>query len=477
VSRASRTMPVLRAVGAIGADGLARYAAIVALVLAVVFVAAEARPELTRPSDLGTDASNYYAAGLRLESGTSLYSLSAGDRPVSVDDPPGWSVPLLSPPTIAVAWRVLAGLPPGILMTGWWLLGGGLALAMVAISLLRLPGLLSLLLVPTLPFVAITALSGNVNPWLMALVVVVWFLVERGPTSGRWPVVAGCLVAVAAAVKLAPILIAWWLIVRGHWRAFAACIVALVVIGAITIVGAGGTSVIDYMHISQQTALAGSTGWSVGGQLQHLGAPASVVSGSPIVVALGTAALVLVVRRSARWSFLLAIIGMSYVTPVVRGESLVVLIAGLAPWWGTIRFGRLRVDPRHVRWAVVGGVAALFLVGIVVTLSSRTSSLVARNLTNHEVTVRVGAAAQSATFGFRIPPLSEVRGYTAVTGAISGVIAVYGERCVQLARFESAPAGGLVTVAADGQVTLAPDPGTVDVLAPYVPDCAGSGTR
>src|SRR5438093_1020563 len=58
----------------------------------------------TRPDG---DAWNYLAAGERLNAGHPLYALSPGDRPVTLV-PPYWSVPLLAPPPIAVAWRPLA---------------------------------------------------------------------------------------------------------------------------------------------------------------------------------------------------------------------------------------------------------------------------------------------------------------------------------------------------------------------------------
>src|SRR5665811_226267 len=84
------------------------------------------RRDLLDPSHLGFDASNYYAAGQRLNVGHSLYgSLQRDDRPVP-GYPAIYPAPLLSPPLIAVAWRPLALLPGTLSMDLWWF--GGLAL-------------------------------------------------------------------------------------------------------------------------------------------------------------------------------------------------------------------------------------------------------------------------------------------------------------------------------------------------------------
>jgi hypothetical protein len=50
----------------------------------------------------------YLAAGERLNAGHQLYALMPGNRPVDIH-PPFWTVPLLSPPPIAVLFRVPAG--------------------------------------------------------------------------------------------------------------------------------------------------------------------------------------------------------------------------------------------------------------------------------------------------------------------------------------------------------------------------------
>ena len=61
----------------------------------------------------------YLAAGERLNAGHPLYALSPGDRPLGMQ-PPYWTVPLLSPPPIAVLFRPLAALPNELGGDGWW---------------------------------------------------------------------------------------------------------------------------------------------------------------------------------------------------------------------------------------------------------------------------------------------------------------------------------------------------------------------
>ena len=59
----------------------------------------------------------YLAAGERLNAGHNLYAFGAGDRPIILD-PQYWTVPLLSPPPIAVLWRSLALLGTGAMLAG-----------------------------------------------------------------------------------------------------------------------------------------------------------------------------------------------------------------------------------------------------------------------------------------------------------------------------------------------------------------------
>ena len=67
---------------------------------------------------IGQDTWNYLGAGERLNAGHSIYALVAGDRPILIELPS--TVPLVSPPLVAVLWRPLALLPDWLAMWGWW---------------------------------------------------------------------------------------------------------------------------------------------------------------------------------------------------------------------------------------------------------------------------------------------------------------------------------------------------------------------
>jgi hypothetical protein len=123
--------------------------------------------ELFRPAGFGTDASNY-APGQRLVAGHEIYALSAGDRPVPADNPPYWTVPLLSPPGAALIWAppALFGLTT-LAIVLWWVLGAAMTFAWTIFVAIRgsigavvLAGLLA-------PMTAVTAISGNLNAILM----------------------------------------------------------------------------------------------------------------------------------------------------------------------------------------------------------------------------------------------------------------------------------------------------------------------
>jgi hypothetical protein len=70
------------------------------------------------PTAIGQDTWNYLAAGERLNAGHSIYALVARDRPILLEPPS--TVPLISPPLVAVLWRPLAFLPDWLGMWAWW---------------------------------------------------------------------------------------------------------------------------------------------------------------------------------------------------------------------------------------------------------------------------------------------------------------------------------------------------------------------
>jgi hypothetical protein len=308
------------------------------------------QPRLVQPDQLGSDPSNYYAAGLRLNAGHSLYGpLLPGDLPVP-GYPGTFPAPLLSPPLVAVIWRALALLPGDVAMTGWW--AGGLILVTLILlmfvicgtreSLLVLNGVL-LLHVPISLYVhprnltdvlmgwsapvPIAALSGNLNTYLLGLLVLSSWLVGR--TGGRG---SGIAIAIATALKLGPALLFGWLVgQRGRSAALAFC-VGLVAAAIVGLVGAGITANADYIRLALGGGVA-PTPLSLPGLLHHF---------LHISEATGAHALLLVpplglflgwsLRRRPRLALAVGLGAAIFSSPVVMTGNFVLLMAAASPW-------------------------------------------------------------------------------------------------------------------------------------------------
>ena len=173
---------------------------------------------LLDPVALQNDASTYYAAGQRLNAGHALYTIGAGDRGVVYTGQlPG--IALVSHPTMAVIWRPLALLPGDTSMWLWWAFGF-LAVLLTTWFLLRegawIPVLVGLALGLDIGW---TALSGNVNAFLMPLLVAVWWCSRHDR-----PTLLGVLVGLAIGAKLTPALLLVWLVVTRQWRALTSAV-------------------------------------------------------------------------------------------------------------------------------------------------------------------------------------------------------------------------------------------------------------
>jgi hypothetical protein len=277
-----------------------------------------------RPTRPDGDAWNYLAAGERLNAGHPLYALRADDRPV-VLVPPYWSVPLLSPPPIAVAWRVLA--PLGDLAMILWGLAC-LATTLVGQVILLVRGNLRVTLVATALAapLAIQGLSGNVNGLLFGGLLAAWALRDRA-----LPV--GAVVAIGVAIKLTPGLLAIWLVKAGRWQALVATVATGTVIGLVSLVGAGVDNHIDWLR-------------SVPTSQPAPGSLATLFGVSPLVVLVVLGAIAVVVARlgDARWAFAGAVVATTLASPALYLGHLGLAAAALAPW---LTSGRLAV-PRPI---------------------------------------------------------------------------------------------------------------------------------
>jgi len=266
------------------------------------------------PATPGSDAWNYLAAGERLNAGHRLYALSAADRPIQLV-PPYWTVPLLSPPPIAVIWRPLAvlgepsmivwasaGLAVTLATAGWLLARGGLIVAAIiatfAVAL------------------AEQSLAGNVNGFLFLVLVLVWAARDRAP-------LVGALLGAAIALKLTPAILLIWLATTGRWRAIGATAVALIAIGFVSIAGAGIQNHLDWLAsvpgaVPVPTSVAGLTGL-----------PSAIVIAGGVLAVLGVARL-----GDERLTFSAAVVGTALASPALYLGTLGIGAAAAAAWVG-----------------------------------------------------------------------------------------------------------------------------------------------
>ena len=259
---------------------------VVVLAVLIVTTVLSARALGVDPAAVGGDSWNYLAAGERLNAGHPLYALSPGDREVPLR-PPYWSVPLLSPPFVAVVWRPLAILgEPAMYL--WWL-GGFLACTALALWIVRRGTALQLLGLAVLsPVLALTALSGNAAAYLVPL------LALRHPAT----------VAIAAAVKLSPALLA-------PSTGIGRVLPWVVALGVVSLAGAGIQNHLDWLRSVPASAPS----------------PASIsgLTGIPPAVVLAGAVVISFISWPA------GVLAATFGTPVVYFSTLVMLVLLVTP--------------------------------------------------------------------------------------------------------------------------------------------------
>ena len=256
------------------------------------------------------DATVYLAAGERLNAGHPLYAISSGDRPVMLQ-PPFWTVPLVSPPLIAVAWRPLALLPDDLGVIVWWAACLTSILGACAWLLRIRPTIASIgMLVLGIP-IAMEIGEGNVNGLILGGTVVLWLFRDR-PWSG---IILGLLIG----LKGWPILLAIWYVGQGHWRTLTIVGLTVVACLATSVVGAGLANNLAYFDVAREVHLSAfSPSWLLG--LPWLWV-ASAVVGSILVVAL---------RARPAASFAIAVATMVFGSPVINPNTYALLLACLA---------------------------------------------------------------------------------------------------------------------------------------------------
>ncbi len=321
--------------------------AVATAALAIVAILASFWLSIADAPKVAADGYTYLAAGERLNAGHHLYELRDGDRWIWIN-PPLWTVPLLSPPLIGVLWRPLALLPADSGLVLWQVLTIGTILGTVAALMIRLPVRASLLAILLAVPIGFEMDVANVNGLLLGGYVLTWWLFARHRD------VLGLLVAAMAAVKIAPAVLAWWLITQRRWRAvawfFAGCVVFL----ALGIVGSSLEMHLRYLSIASQTVGGANSNLSLAGIGSALGLPTEVASLLPkAALAVGGLAI-WAVRERPGLAFAIAIATAIFGSPVVNFNTLALLMATLAPLAWPIGEPRSERSPGVRRWILVG---------------------------------------------------------------------------------------------------------------------------
>ena len=334
---------------------LVRIAIVVILAGELYVTGAIQRKDLMHPTAIGTDNSTYFSAGQRLNAGHPLYGpLVATDRAIP-GYPKNYPAPLLSPPLVAVIWRPLAALGE-VSMTIWWAanlalitllaaffaavgrrwtLGGLLvilALGWPLVAILRAPYLYLGYQSP----VSTAALSGNLDGYLTGLSLLVWWASSRGRSR-----LAGAAAGLAAVLKLGPVALAWWLVVRRDWPAVMAFVVTVVTLGIVGLLGAGLDANLAYVRLALGDAVT-PTSLSVPWILHTwLGMRPNVANLGTIVATIVGFGVVYAMRRRPRLSFLVTILVVIYCSPVVMIGNFAMLLAAVSPWAVPVRSGQV----------------------------------------------------------------------------------------------------------------------------------------
>ena len=271
------------------------------------------------------DSFTYLASGERLNAGHELYALSPGDRPVGFE-PPFFTVPLLSPPPIAVLFRPLAALPNELGVYLWWI-ATIVALAAVILWMLReRPIAVGLaVLVLSIPIVYQIGV-GNLNGLIVAGTVGAWYLLTRGRD-----VAAGVIFALMTAFKITPGVFMWWLITQRRWDAFKAFVVAGLAVLAISVLGSGVQAHLEYLGIMRQTATAGTTYLSLAGAARYIGVPVEIANALPTIAILVGVGAIWLLRDRPGAAYAVAVLTMIAGSPVVQITWFTILLAALAP--------------------------------------------------------------------------------------------------------------------------------------------------
>lgn len=406
------------------------------------------RPDLLRPTDFGSDTSNYFASAERLLDGHPIYELSAGDRPAPADNPPDWTAPILSPPSLPALFLPLAILPGPSGMVLWWAACFAAAVAFAMYLAMRAPPAVLLVGVPVTILSGITAWSGNVNAVLPGMAATIWLWAREDETRPRNVVLAGVIGAVGAGIKLGPIAFLPWLIGRGRLGASIAFLTVLAAIG-LTVLATGGLDVVvAYLGISA-SATQQASALSPVGIARSLGLPAELAASTPFIIVAASAAFSLLSRRTPRATFAIAAAASVLATPTLRLESFAQLLVCAVPWAANGR-GQSRPSARGIVSAIAAVSFAAAIVASVVAGGLRQSTVSLDNRSNAVRIVRFQVTAQAATFGFVLRPGEAGIAWSRIWGTVVQPVFVFDDSCRLLGTTVLPPEGGEIILSNEG---------------------------
>ncbi|HEU4672333.1 MAG TPA: glycosyltransferase 87 family protein, partial [Candidatus Limnocylindrales bacterium] len=438
-----RLAPILRRLG----PSNPRLIAAVRLLALAVFAASAVstitgpRPDLLRPTTLGSDTWNYGAAAERLVSDHPLYRLAPGDRPVPQDNPPAWRAPILSPPTVAVPWLPFLVLPEGFRQLAWWALHLAVVVGIVVFLLISAPALGALAAIPVLLVAGSETWTGNVNGFLLGAAILLWWAHSTSTrVSARRRAVAAAALGLGIAVKLTPASLLGFLLRERAWRSLLIVGVSGLLVVGLSVLLAGRHAFVAYLGIAATTAATPTSLTALAEALAIPPAAARLVPYLVFVIGTGIAA----VAPSRRASFAIAWATVVVCTPVLRLSNLSLLVGCLAPWVS---------DAPRLAWrarvsaAGAGAVTAVALVASVATGALATSSLEIANESQAEVIVRMPALGQFASFGVRVPAGTTGVVWHDLATRVEEPLFVFDRRCAPLGTATLPLSGGSLVIA------------------------------
>jgi hypothetical protein len=262
-----------------------------------------------RPQLFG-DANTYQAAVNRVNGGHRLYEFTAADMSLLII-PWVWVLPLLSAPPIAGIWMVLAVVPFGYWL--WIAAAWAATIAAVAYFVLKAP-------LPAVPLaVALSLPIGEPTFGANACALYPLFCVLAWRFRGQaW---IGTLIAIMAAIKLAPIGMAAWLIGTRQYRAIAVMMESLAALFLVGALAGGFASYIDWLRIIP----------TMGPSPMSLSGITGLPMASYSLIAIWGPAALLIGRRWSAGSFVVAPLASVIGTPALWPGHLGSLLAVAVP--------------------------------------------------------------------------------------------------------------------------------------------------